>query len=889
MFKKNLSFVFILLVTISAFAQNPWTFNNNSLNGWTEYRFDVSYNPSSLILTTKGQNNPRLDHATANVNADLYKFAIIKMKVATGGPSLLRINYGANFKSTIVTPGSSTFETYIINMTDVTWTGTVNDLQLAFKDNDGTAGGSTHNSNDVNVEIEKISFVENIYSGATELYVDLDNGNDNNIGSSSAPLLTIPFAIETAASNNIPNVYIKEGTYDVLSPINITTNSPTPIVVSPELTKKVTMRFSSNRNIRFYGGAKNIEFKDFNLDGQSNTTDHWTILANYVWQPELFPSALSGGAIAFQVEDAEDIKITNNAIHDFYQKAVNIEDGRYVTIKGNVIYNIALTSLSGGHGIMRQQGSGSFPANDPDDSNKYRWDIDGNLLFNIHQRIYSWVPTKGYLNMTLDEGKPILIDETPNHDLGMKARIQNNIVAYFKIDGIRIKPTNYLEVLNNSLFSTEPTGADGITDTTTGFTGSGTPFLNFKCFNNAVDVAASRQPYELAESIGSTGSTYNDNYASHGPIAPVDVADDLGTSLFKNAPNGDFTIVDGLPAMGVEPGVITDLVTRAGSFNVTIADNNWVNNHLKNAQTLFDNIPGVEDGIANNEPVFLDAGIYDASDLEFNKGRKSYYFTVNPTWKVSKGISDANLNRGNGLDVYDGKYEIVTPEAYSEWFDHIKSTYLRDTDGNNIGDTPYNVIRYGESDIRQDKVLNDNSLHVVEIESNTEYTTTKADGYAFTIDGDLLIDFKYTPVGNEVFDIVTAGSITSLNSGSLFDDVLVSGYSGTYTLEVVSGSPSILRLTLTDTTLGNKDFNLNQVVLYPNPSKPSEGFNINLPYLTKNNVRMFTTLGQEIDLSVNHTSNKVSHFTPSTTLAKGIYLITINTSNSTKKLKYLID
>ena len=63
---------------------------------------------------------------------------------------------------------------------------------------------------------------------------------------------------------------------------------------------------------------------------------------------------------------------------------------------------------------MRQQGSGSFSTND--DLNKYRWDIDGNLIFNVHQRIYSWVPWKGYLNMTLDEGKPILIDETPNHD-----------------------------------------------------------------------------------------------------------------------------------------------------------------------------------------------------------------------------------------------------------------------------------------------------------------------------------------------------------------------------------------------------------------------------------------------------------------------------------------
>lgn len=108
------------------------------------------------------------------------------------------------------------------------------------------------------------------------------------------------------------------------------------------------------------------------------------------------------------------------------QKAVNIEDGRYVDVLGNVIHDVATTSLSGGHGIMRQQGSGSFgPA---DEAGNLRWDISGNLLFNVEQRLYSWVPSKGYLNMTLDEGKPINIDETTDTD--MTARISDNVVTY---------------------------------------------------------------------------------------------------------------------------------------------------------------------------------------------------------------------------------------------------------------------------------------------------------------------------------------------------------------------------------------------------------------------------------------------------------------------------
>lgn len=886
--KKYISFTFFLFFVLFSFSQNPiWTFNNNSLNGWTTFRLTASYTPTSLVLTTNGQNNPRLDHATANINADLYKFAIIKMKVATEGPTLIRINNGSNFKSTQITTGSSSFDTYILNMTDASWTGTINNLQLAFRADDGTAGGTTYNSNGIPIEIEQISFVENIYAGATELYVDLNNGNNNSDGSYATPLKTIPFALATAASNNIPNVYVKSGIYDVPTTINITTNSLNPIVLSPEPNGTVKFRFESYRNIRIYGGAKNLEFKNFEIDGKSNTIDHWTILSNYVWQPQLFAASLAGGGIAFQIEDAEDIKITNNYIHDFYQKAVNIEDGRYVTIKGNIIKNIALTSLSGGHGIMRQQGSGSLAG--ADDPLKYRWDINGNLIFNVHQRIYSWVPWKGYLNMTLDEGKSILIDETPNHDQNMKARIENNIVAYFKIDGIRIKPTNNLEVKNNSLYSQDLDHGDGITDTTTGFnTANGTPFNNFITENNAVQVHPTKMPYELDESMASTNAAASNNYGAFGVTNPSGVATILNTDLYVNPEVGDFNLKSGIPTnIGASQSTIDDLAARTTLYNVDIANDNWEHDHLKNFQTLYDNVPGIEDGVIGNEPVFTDAGIYDLSDEEFSTNRKAIYFAVNPTWKTDNGVTDAVLNQGNGLDIYDGKYEIIVPKQFSDWYDSIKATYLRDTDNNGTDDAPYDRIRYGESIIAQNKIFQNNSLHVVEIESSANYTTTNANGYAITLDGDILFDFNYAPVGNEVFDILTATTITSNNTTTLFDRVRFEGYAGTYTLEVISGSPTILRLTLTQ-VLNALNFSLDTITLFPNPSKSSDGFTLSIK--TNNcKVKMFTVLGQEIALEKTLNSEDFIHFKPVDEIEKGIYFITIQSENWIKKTKYFIE
>jgi len=790
---KNITFLLILLsCSLNIFAQT-WTFDNMSLNGWTTHRLDHAFTASHIILTTKGQNNPRFDNTSAAVNATLNKYAVIKMKVGTGGPTLLRINFDGGFKSTPITTGSSNFITYTINMTDTDWSGTENDIELAFKDDDGSNGGATHNSDDINIEIEEISFVENIFAGSTALYIDLNNGNDNNIGSSALPFKTIPYALDIAAANDISNVYIKQGTYNLTSSIDISTSATTPIVLSPEPNESVTLNLGNYRNFRFYDGAKNIEVKGFELNGNSNSVDHWTLLSEYVWLPNNLSNALAGGGIAFNVEDSEDIKITENVIHDFYQKAVNIEDARYLKIEGNVIYNIGLTSLSGGHGIMRQQGSGSFTDND--DPSKYRWDIDGNLIFNVHQRIYSWVPSKGYLNMTLDEGKPILIDETPDHDTGMKARIINNIVAFSKIDAIRLKPTNNLEVSNNSIY-TKDEHADGITNTTNGFDSSvyGEPFLNFECNNNAVEVIASKDAYSLDDAIASTGSAYANNYAAFGSVSPVAIASAQSSALFVNPDAGNFNLINSsLSNVGISSSSYTDLSNRVSSFNVNIANDNWEHDHLKNTQTLLDNVPGVEDGITGNEPVFLDPGTYDASDLEYDKGRKAYYYTINSVWQSNNINNTSVLNRRSELDDYDGMYEIIVPEEYSDWYDDLKANYLKDTNGDGIGDTPYTRIRYGASIIAQDKVFPDTSLHVVEIQSNSIYTVTEGDGVDITIDGDILIDFGYTPMGSETYDLIVANSI----NGS-FDNIDMPEYSGTYTLEIVTdGSNQVLRLTLT--------------------------------------------------------------------------------------------
>ena len=85
-----------------------------------------------------------------------------------------------------------------------------------------------------------------------------------------------------------------------------------------------------------------------------------------------------------------DITIQNCYLHDAFMKAVNIQDGRYITIKDNLITNIGTLAMLGGHGVMRMWEM-TYGNNDPDEPETYRIDITGNIFSGVEQRIYSFV------------------------------------------------------------------------------------------------------------------------------------------------------------------------------------------------------------------------------------------------------------------------------------------------------------------------------------------------------------------------------------------------------------------------------------------------------------------------------------------------------------------
>ena len=85
-----------------------------------------------------------------------------------------------------------------------------------------------------------------------------------------------------------------------------------------------------------------------------------------------------------------------------------------------------------------------------DDLNYYRLDISGNLFVNVGQKIYSWIKTKGFCTMELDEGKSILLDET--NDSVLKMRFSRNVFLHGGITEIRLKKHPNVEVYQNSIY-----------------------------------------------------------------------------------------------------------------------------------------------------------------------------------------------------------------------------------------------------------------------------------------------------------------------------------------------------------------------------------------------------------------------------------------------------
>ena len=695
-----------------------------------------------------------------------------------------------------------------------------------------------------------------IVNAQLTLYVQPDATATSANGTLLNPYNDIATAVDLVATGGGGQVIVIDGEYEMTGKeVTITTaaTATTAVIIKPQSQAGVKFNFKGRFGFHFSTSSGYITLEGFELDGETDSVDYWTIVARAFWRDT---SIATNGGLAI-ILDGQNITIKDNYIHDWYQKAVEIRDGRYVIVQGNIIHNIATTSLTGGHGIMRQQKGQEFF--DDDILGEYRWDIKENMLFNIEQRIYSWVPSKGFIEMVIDEGKSILIDDPFDSDLvqeNMSARIKNNIVAFGSVDHIRLKSTPNLEVSNNSIYTTGA-NADGITDKAGDTT---TPkFTNFIFTNNASQTLSTRSALEIDNAIaetltaGGTPIIYG-NYTMNGKKKPNDeenIEKLTGDQLFISPTTGNFRINPSLglsSTPGVETSVLDALDAKVIYFGVLVSPSaDGEVDHLKLTQTILDNIPGINDGVSNNETVFTDYGTMSSNQhqIEFD--------VVNGDWKNDTGSPNKQIFELNS--------------AYYTWYGNVSDAY-KNSLGNN-----YERIRWGNSVVMQNQVFDGDWLTVSQI-TTAGNTLIKGDDKDFTIDGDILIDFEnHTPQLGDTFDLITAKTITSNNVGGLFDQVLFEGYTPQkYSLEIVTvPEGQALRLTIINNVLSANDFSIDSKVnISPNPA--NDKLSIDITDLT--NVKL-----QVMDVSGNVLLNQNLYKTTNTItvnqLSKGVYIFKV--------------
>jgi hypothetical protein len=626
----------------------------------------------------------------------------------------------------------------------------------------------TDNAGNVSIFQTTITVTNSGLPDPVGLIVDLNAADDPAAnGTAAHPYNDIAVAVAAAAPTGI-DVLLRGGefTLDDIVVINSAAPAANPVVIKPLAGDHVKFNFALMNAFIFSETSRYIELEGMEIDGGTDEVDFWCIVAQAFWGDESVPR---GGGIAVNI-DGQYIKVRNNYIHDTYQKAIEIRSGRYVVAEGNIIHHIATTSLSGGHGIMRQQKGNEFF--DDDLPGVYRWDINGNLIFNVEQRIFSWVPSKGFIDMVLDEGKPILIDDPQDTDgiqEKMSARIKDNIVAFGAIDHIRIKSTPNLEVSNNSVFSAHP-DADGITskagDTAT------PKFVEFIGKDNIAQNFAGKFSFDLATAIQEALDAPGDpiisgNVGAAGSVIKPNTEPGIvlnsSNQLFIDAPNGNFRINPalGLPAtLGADPLKIAALEARAASFGVNIKWDAWESDILTLTQTILDNIPGINDGVTGNETVFAAYGTMTADHHEL------HFDVVNGAWKTATGST--------------GKQEFHLNEKYYTWYAALEAAH-KNASGQN-----YENIRYGSSFLKQNQVFDNDWLMVSKISPDTN-TVISGKGKNVTLDGDLLIQFDgVTPTNGTFYDLIVAKTITTKSAPNLFDRILFEGATPTnYTLSVV--------------------------------------------------------------------------------------------------------
>jgi hypothetical protein len=457
------------------------------------------------------------------------------------------------------------------------------------------------------IEFDKINIrVEDNSSFETNGYfldLSLNSSSDAN-GSEEAPFSNMEKACSVAKAGD--TIYIRGGIYKSSNYLDGNLDKLAFVKVvgcNGEEGKNITIRPWGNEQVKiltdgYLGisifGSSYVTLDGFEVEGVARKISLEEAAKNW-WTDYKY---YNGGGISVTnsaTAITHDITIKNCIVHDVPAAGIHSYGPTHINIEDNIVYNTNWWTTKGTTGI----GIVLATDLDGDDENTTYNKIQGNLIFNTEQRIFSRVWNKSGANIVIDEGEGILVqegmltttDEDGSERTGYYGRylVQNNILAY-NSSGIVANLADRVDIFNNTLYNNGVIAISPYNNRAIGGISLNTSD-DTVLVKNLVQATPNTTVYWLNRD--STNIQKSDNHMS-GYFLNYDfvnydgiVKHSVDEPLLKNPEVGDFSPIDELSGIGSN----TDIITKAKKLGIEILPTNFDVNKSELLKLILDNIP----------------------------------------------------------------------------------------------------------------------------------------------------------------------------------------------------------------------------------------------------------------------------------------------------------
>jgi hypothetical protein len=292
-------------------------------------------------------------------------------------------------------------------------------------------------------------------AAALGIYVS-PNGKDTNSGTATAPLLTLQEATDRA--NPGTTIYLRGGTYYNEGYGNPdfagrTKSSFARITRSGTASQWITIRPHGNEYVKLVSdvnglalnGAQYWRIQGLELAGTSQSLDREQSLKLW-WEDGLAASKIQGRGIA--MNGSFNIEIRNCIVHNFSGAGMSNNNGAYITVADNVIYDNAWWSTAGTHGFANSQPI----TTDNAVTNKVKIAMQRNLVFGNQSSMISHVFSKGFVTLEIDEGNGLHMQNDKRTFVG-QFLAEQNLMAYNGKAGLGLNTVDGGIVRKNSFYA----------------------------------------------------------------------------------------------------------------------------------------------------------------------------------------------------------------------------------------------------------------------------------------------------------------------------------------------------------------------------------------------------------------------------------------------------